>query len=65
MSLNVISAIRSYIDRIVGHEKIGGMKVLILDHVTTQVISTVYSQTQILEKEVYLVDLERGRRLAR
>lgn len=33
------------------------MKALILDPVTTQVISMVYSQTQILEKEVYLVEL--------
>jgi vacuolar protein sorting-associated protein 45 len=34
-----------------------GMKALILDPLTTQVISMVYSQTQILEKEVYLVEL--------
>ena len=34
-----------------------GMKALILDPVTTQVVSMVYSQTQILEKEVYLVEV--------
>ena len=33
-----------------------GMKALILDAVTTRVVSMVYSQTQILEKEVYLVE---------
>ena len=33
------------------------MKVLILDQVTTQIISAVYTQTQILEQEVYLVEL--------
>lgn len=33
-----------------------GMKALILDPSTTQVVSMVYSQTQILEKEVYLVE---------
>lgn len=33
-----------------------GMKVLVLDSVTTQVVAMVYSQSQILEKEVYLVE---------
>ncbi len=33
-----------------------GMKVLLLDAVTTQVVAMVYSQSQILEKEVYLVE---------
>lgn len=33
-----------------------GMKVLLLDSVTTQVVAMVYSQSQILEKEVYLVE---------
>lgn len=32
------------------------MKVLLLDQVTTQVVAMVYSQSQILEKEVYLVE---------
>lgn len=32
------------------------MKVLLLDEVTTQVVAMVYSQSQILEKEVYLVE---------
>jgi vacuolar protein sorting-associated protein 45 len=35
---------------------IGGMKALLLDPVTTKVVSMVYSQTQILEQEVYLVE---------
>jgi vacuolar protein sorting-associated protein 45 len=33
------------------------MKALILDPMTTQIVSAVYSQTQILEQEVYLVEL--------
>eukprot|EP00639_Heterosigma_akashiwo_P009777 CAMPEP_0194601790 /NCGR_PEP_ID=MMETSP0292-20121207/29234_1 /TAXON_ID=39354 /ORGANISM="Heterosigma akashiwo, Strain CCMP2393" /LENGTH=282 /DNA_ID=CAMNT_0039463849 /DNA_START=58 /DNA_END=904 /DNA_ORIENTATION=+ len=53
---DVIEATRFYIDKIVSDPKIGGMKVLLLDELTTQVVSTVYSQTQVLEKEVYLVD---------
>ncbi|CAM9456595.1 unnamed protein product, partial [Heterosigma akashiwo] len=53
---DVIEATRFYIDKIVSDPKIGGMKVLLLDELTTQVVSTVYSQTHVLEKEVYLVD---------
>ena len=37
--------------------KCKGMKALVLDPVTTQIVSMVYSQTQILEQEVYLVEL--------
>lgn len=33
------------------------MKVLILDQTTSQIVSAIYSQTQILEQEVYLVEL--------
>ena len=33
-----------------------GMKALILDPMTTKIVSMVYSQTQVLEKEVYLVE---------
>jgi len=54
--LDGIVAIRRYIDRIVnGDEHCRGMKVLLLDNVTTHIVSCVYSQTEILEKQVYLV----------
>jgi len=53
---NVIAAVRFYIDKIVSDSSIIGMKALLLDNATTKVISMVYSQTQILEKEVYLVE---------
>lgn len=53
---DLITAIRFYVDKIVSDASIGGMKALILDSVTTKVVSMVYSQTQILEKEVYLVE---------
>jgi len=33
------------------------MKAMILDPATAQIVSAVYSQTQILEQEVYLVEL--------
>ena len=55
-TLDGIAAIRSYIDRIVnGDDQCRGMKVLLLDGSTTHIVSCVYSQTEILEKEVYLV----------
>ena len=54
--LNGIAAIRGYIDRVVnGDGKCRGMKVLLLDAATTQIVSCVYSQTEILSSEVYLV----------
>eukprot|EP00934_Nitzschia_sp_Nitz4_P006811 Nitzschia sp. Nitz4//scaffold29_size155292//87833//89581//NITZ4_002668-RA/size155292-processed-gene-0.19-mRNA-1//1//CDS//3329546478//6801//frame0 len=55
--LNGIEAIRHYIDRMVtGDGKCRGtMKALLLDASTTQIVSSVYSQTEILGNEVYLV----------
>lgn len=54
--LNGIEAIRGYIDRTIsGDGKCRGMKVLLLDAATTQIVSCVYSQTEILANEVYLV----------
>jgi vacuolar protein sorting-associated protein 45 len=55
--LNGVSVIRSYIDKIVNNEKCtrGTMKVLLLDAATTQIVSAVYSQTEILNQQVYLV----------
>lgn len=55
--MDTINSVRYYIDKIVADPSINGMKALILDPITTQAISMVYSQTQILEKEVYLVEL--------
>lgn len=54
--LDCVEAIRGYIDRFVtGDGKCRGMKVLLLDASTTQIVSSVYSQTEINSKEVYLV----------
>ena len=58
--VDCLAASRSYIDKIVGHRglrkdsNVG--KVLLLDAFTTQVVANVYSQTQILEKEFYLIE---------
>ena len=51
-----ISCIRGYIDRLVtGDDRCHGMKVLLLDSTTTQIVSCVSSQSEILSREVYLV----------
>ena len=55
-SLNGIGAMEGYLERIIsGDSKCHGMKVLLLDGFTTQIVSAVYSQSQVLEKQVYLV----------
>lgn len=54
--MNVISATRYYVDRIVSDPNSPGMKVLLLDEATTKTVATVYSQTQILERDVFLVE---------
>lgn len=54
--MDAVDSIRTYVDRIVtGDGKCRGMKVLLLDASTTQTVSCVYSQTEILSREVYLV----------
>jgi vacuolar protein sorting-associated protein 45 len=55
-SMDVISAARFYVDKILSDSSIVGMKALLLDTRATQAVSMVYSQTQILQQEVYLVE---------
>lgn len=57
-----IKILRHYVDRIVhGDGKCQGMKVLLLDAATTQIVSSVYSQTEILNQQVYLVSSITGK----
>ncbi|KAL5560419.1 hypothetical protein UlMin_036630 [Ulmus minor] len=51
----VISVAREYINRML--QDISGMKVLILDSQTVSIVSVVYSQSELLQKEVFLVEL--------
>ena len=54
--LDGIASVRGYVDRLVtGDGRCRGMKVLLLDAATTQVLSCVSSQSEILSREVYLV----------
>ncbi|KAL5004132.1 hypothetical protein ScPMuIL_017588 [Solemya velum] len=53
--MNVILAIKQYISKMI--EEAGpGMKVLLMDKETTSIVSMVYAQSEILQKEVYLFE---------
>lgn len=52
--MDLSSVVRYYVDRML--KEVPGMKVLLLDADTTRIVSTVYSQSEILEHEVYLVE---------
>lgn len=54
--MNAIAATRFYVDKMVGEPLCSGMKVFLLDETTTKTVSMVYSQTQILERDVFLVE---------
>lgn len=50
----LISVVRDYIGRML--QDISGMKVLILDSQTVSIVSVAYSQSELLQKEVFLVE---------
>ena len=54
VSMNCAKAVYEYCQKMV--QSISGMKVLLLDAETAGIISMVYSQTEILEQEVFLVE---------
>lgn len=53
--MSLTSSVREYVNRIL--QDISGMKVLILDSQTVSIVSVVYSQSDLLQKEVFLVEL--------
>ncbi|EEB17341.1 vacuolar protein sorting-associated protein, putative [Pediculus humanus corporis] len=53
--MNVISVVKTYISKMI-EDSGPGMKVLLLDKQTTSIISMVYSQSEIFQKEVYLFE---------
>ncbi|TPX77221.1 hypothetical protein CcCBS67573_g01533 [Chytriomyces confervae] len=52
--MDVCKAVQNYLNKMVAD--VSGMKVLLLDAETTPVISTVVTQSQLLAREVYLID---------
>ncbi|XP_013142313.1 PREDICTED: vacuolar protein sorting-associated protein 45 [Papilio polytes] len=53
--MNVIKALKMYITKMT-EESGPGMKVILMDKETTSIVSMVYSQSEILQKEVYLFE---------
>lgn len=53
-TMDLSTVVRFYVERML--KETPGMKVLLLDADTTKIVSTVYSQSEILEQEVYLVE---------
>jgi hypothetical protein len=51
--MDLTAVVRSYVERML--RDVSGMKVLLLDAETTKIVSTVYSQSEILEQEASLV----------
>ena len=59
-TVSCIQSVRDYVSRMASD--VSGMKVLVMDAETTGIVSMVYTQTQILQHEVFLIDsIERGR----
>lgn len=53
--MNAVQSVRSYIDKMIQSSG-PGMKILLLDKDTTSAVSNVYSQSEIMQNEVYLCD---------
>ncbi|KAI8793205.1 vacuolar protein sorting-associated protein 45 [Biomphalaria glabrata] len=53
--MNVILAVKQYVSKMIEGCG-GGMKVLLMDRETTSIVSMVYAQSEILQKEVYLFE---------
>eukprot|EP00005_Dracoamoeba_jomungandri_P004389 CAMPEP_0174258166 /NCGR_PEP_ID=MMETSP0439-20130205/7217_1 /TAXON_ID=0 /ORGANISM="Stereomyxa ramosa, Strain Chinc5" /LENGTH=551 /DNA_ID=CAMNT_0015341577 /DNA_START=58 /DNA_END=1709 /DNA_ORIENTATION=- len=63
--MNLIHALQDYILKLV--ESVSGMKVLLLDKETSTIVGLVFSQSQLLQKEVYLferLDIKERERMA-
>ncbi|XP_023614956.1 vacuolar protein sorting-associated protein 45 isoform X2 [Myotis lucifugus] len=53
--MNVVLAVKQYISKMI-EDSGPGMKVLLMDKETTGIVSMVYTQSEILQKEVYLFE---------
>lgn len=51
----LVTVVRDYVNKML--QDISGMKVLILDSNTVSIVSVAYSQSELLQKEVFLVEL--------
>ena len=58
--MNLVESVRLYIRRIT--KDVPGMKALLLDKETTAIISSIYTVSELLAEEIYLVDLIENKR---
>lgn len=56
VAMDVITAVRHYLEKLVGDPQLDGMKALLLDTDTTAVVSMVLSQSHVLRRDVFLVE---------
>lgn len=54
--MDVISGVKHYVEKVINDPQLDGMKALLLDAETTTIVSMVMSQSQILQREVFLVE---------
>ncbi|TYZ66121.1 hypothetical protein PybrP1_009263 [[Pythium] brassicae (nom. inval.)] len=54
--MDVIAAVRHYLEKLVGDPQLDGMKALLLDADTTAVVSMVLSQSHVLRRDVFLIE---------
>ncbi|VCX31417.1 unnamed protein product, partial [Gulo gulo] len=54
-TMNVVFAVKQYVSKMI-EDSGPGMKVLLMDKETTGIVSMVYTQSEILQKEVYLFE---------
>lgn len=53
--MNVLGAVKAYVNKMT-EESEPGMKILLMDKATTSIVSMVYGQSEIQQKEVFLVE---------
>uniref|UniRef100_A0A8C3UV57 Uncharacterized protein n=1 Tax=Catharus ustulatus TaxID=91951 RepID=A0A8C3UV57_CATUS len=53
--MNAVLAVRQYVSKMI-EDSGPGMKVLLMDRETTGAVSVVYTQSEILQREVYLFE---------
>ena len=55
--MNLVSAVRNYVGKMIDDSGVGVMKILLMDKETISVVSMVYAQSELLQREVYLFEL--------
>ena len=57
--MDVVAAVRKYIDQMAA-DCGPGMKILLMDRETTSIVSLAYAQSEVLQKEIYVLGYRIG-----